>query len=71
MFWRDPRVCVATGNPARQWLNSLRKKSYGRHSERSEESLLIKNQSLKEILRAKPALRMTAFHLFSQTVKPN
>jgi hypothetical protein len=54
----------------RQRLISLRKKSFGRHSERSEESLLIQNKSLREILRAKSALRMTAFRLFQQSVKP-
>jgi hypothetical protein len=48
--------------------------SYGRHSEPAaagEESLLIQNKSLREILRAKSALRMTVFRLFPQTVKPN
>jgi hypothetical protein len=48
----------------------LRKKSFGRHSERSEESLLIQNKSLREILRAKSALRMTVFRLFPQPVQP-
>jgi hypothetical protein len=32
-------------------LFSLRKKAFGRHSERSEESLLIQNKGLREILR--------------------
>jgi hypothetical protein len=50
-------------------LSSLRKKSFGRHSERSEESLLIQNKSPREILRAKSALRMTVFRLFPQTVR--
>jgi hypothetical protein len=49
-------------------LCSLRKKAFGRHSERSEESLLIQNKGLREILRAKSALRMTVFRLFPQTV---
>jgi hypothetical protein len=49
-------------------LFSLRKKAFGRHSERSEESLLIQNKGLREILRAKSALRMTVFRLFPQTV---
>jgi hypothetical protein len=49
-------------------LRSLRKKAFGRHSERSEESLLIQNKGLREILRAKSALRMTVFRLFPQTV---
>jgi hypothetical protein len=50
-------------------LNSLRKKSSGRHSERSEESLLIQNKSLREILRAKSPLGMTEFCIFPQPVK--
>src|ERR1017187_4335500 len=49
-------------------LYSLRKKSSGRHSERSEESLLILNESLREILRAKSGLRMTVFRLFPQPI---
>ena len=47
----------------------MRKKSFGRHSERSEESLLIPNKSLREILRAKSALRMTVLGLFQQPAK--
>jgi hypothetical protein len=40
------------------------------HSERSEESLLDQNKGLRGILRAKSALRMTAFRFFPQPVKP-
>jgi hypothetical protein len=36
----------------------LRKKSFGRHSERSEESLRVQIKGLGGILRAKSALRM-------------
>ena len=50
-------------------MNSLRKKSSRCHSEPSEESLLIQNESLRGILRAKLALRMTAFCFFPQTMK--
>jgi hypothetical protein len=49
-------------------LSGLRKKCFGRHSERSEESLLVRNKALREILRATSALRMTAFHFFPQPV---
>jgi hypothetical protein len=63
-------MCVTTENLTRQRLYSLRKKSCYRHSERSEESLLIQNKSLREILRAESALRMTVFRLFQQPVKP-
>jgi hypothetical protein len=40
------------------------------HSERSEESLLDQNKGLREILRTKSALRMTAFRFFPQPVQP-
>src|SRR6266478_2585920 len=46
--------------------SSLRKKSCGCYSDRSEESLLIPNKSLREILRASSALRMTVFRFFQQ-----
>jgi hypothetical protein len=41
-------------------------KSVSCHSERSEESLLNRNKRLRGILRAKFALRMTAFCFFSK-----
>ena len=50
-------------------MNSLRKKSSRCHSEPSEESLLIQNESLRGILRAKSALRMMAFRFFPQPMK--
>ena len=40
------------------------KSPIGCHSERSEESLLTRDKGLREILRAKSALRMTAFTFF-------
>jgi hypothetical protein len=49
-------------------LNDLREKRFGRHSERSEESLRVQIKKLRGILRAKSALRMTAFR-FPETVK--
>jgi iron complex transport system substrate-binding protein len=52
------------------WLKSLQEKSIGRHSERSEESLLYQDKRPRGILRAKPALRMTAFGIFPQALKP-
>jgi hypothetical protein len=42
----------------------LAEKSFRCHSVRREESLLIQNESLRGILRAKAALRMTAFLFF-------
>jgi hypothetical protein len=48
----------------------MRKKDFGCHSERSEASLLVQNKRQRGILRAKAALRMTAFGLFPQTGKP-
>jgi hypothetical protein len=53
-----------------QRLNRMRRKPFRCHSERSEEPLLIQNKSLRGILRAIPALRMTAFRLFPQPLKP-
>jgi hypothetical protein len=50
-------------------LQMLWKKSFHCHSVRSEESLLIQSTSLREILRTKPALRMTAFRLFPQPLQ--
>src|SRR6267142_6895811 len=47
-------------------FSRLRKKSCGFHSERSEEPLLLPIKSLREILRASPALRMTVFRFFQQ-----
>jgi hypothetical protein len=49
-------------------LHSWQKKSFGRHSERSEETLFDQNKRLREILRAKSALRMTNIRFFPQTV---
>src|SRR6266853_643234 len=51
-------------------LQRLREKSFGCHSERSEESLLDHNKALRGILRARPALRMTAFGIFPQALQP-
>src|ERR1700730_11060797 len=57
-----PFVCSAR-------LHRLRKKCFGCHSERSEESLRVQNKRLRGILRARSALRMTVFRLFPQTVQ--
>ena len=54
-----------------QRLNRLRKKRFGSRFERSEEFLRIQNERLRGILRAKPALRMTVFSFFPQTIKPS
>jgi hypothetical protein len=44
-------------------------KPFVRHSERSEKSLLIQTKGLREILRAKSALRMMMYGIFPQPVK--
>jgi len=74
---RSRGICIDPQNKGyfasdlcRSRLHSLRKKSFGRHSERSEESLLIRNKGLRGILRAKSALRMTQFCIFPQPVQP-
>src|SRR5258708_22366602 len=49
-------------------LTGCRKKLFGCHSERSEESLPIQNRRLRGILRAKSALRMTVLRFFFRIV---